>query len=605
MQITYLNGTRLKRALIAGSRRVSTFSEQLNTINVFPVADSDTGTNMAGTMQALVEGIRGNPEGDLSAVSQAAADAALTGAQGNSGTILSQFFYGLAEGIRGQSRITTESFSRIARRAVDYTYEALAEPKEGTILTVLRVWAERLVENSRKTADFAALFSESLDQAKEAVRNTRRKLPALRKAKVVDAGALGFVHLIEGIVQFIERGRIREIEQLSDPGTSETPSFGETAEALTFRYCTECIIEGRAIDHNDLRLRLASTGDSLIVAGSPTRTKVHVHTDNPEEVFQIAEDYGTPLHQKADDMQKQYAAAHAAHRDTALVVDSACDLPQEELEKSFVHLVSVKVLFGDKSYIDKVALTPEHYYQLLRSHAGLPATTSQPSPGDFARVFSFLTAHYRQVIYLGLSGTLSGTLASAHSALEHTNRPERVHILDSRMATVGTGIVARRIIEAIEEGKEFEKIQQLAEETVQRVRLLITIPSLEALLRSGRLGRTKGFIAKLLKLRPLLTLDAQGRIVKAAMVRGAEAGKETLIALIREALPDGATSDFAVGHVDAANTARWFRRQIEHYFKPAREIFITDASPALATHTGFGTVAVAYLLPGGRSGLST
>jgi fatty acid-binding protein DegV len=89
------------------------------------------------------------------------------------------------------------------------------------------------------------------------------------------------------------------------------------------------------------------------------------------------------------------------------------------------------------------------------------------------------------------------------------------------------------------------------------------------------------------------------------MVRGAEAGKETLIALIREALPDGATSDFAVGHVDAANTARWFRRQIEHYFKPAREIFITDASPALATHTGFGTVAVAYLLPGGRSGLST
>jgi hypothetical protein len=599
MQITYLDGTRLKRALIAGSRRIHSYRDQLNTINVFPVADSDTGTNMAGTMRALVEGIRGTAGLDLAAVSRTAADAALTGAQGNSGTILSQFFYGLAEGIGDHSRVSTASFSRIVRRAVEYTYEALSEPQEGTILTVLRVWAERLVEHSRKTADFAALFSETLGQAKEALRATRSKLPALRKAKVVDAGALGFVHLIEGIVEFIERGRIREIEGLAELDSNETPSIHEAAEELTFRYCTECIIEGSAIDHGDLRLRLAGSGDSLIVAGSPERTKLHVHTDSPEEVFRIAEEYGTLLHQKAEDMRKQYAVAHAAHGDAALVIDSACDLPPEELEKSYVHTVPMKVLFGEKSYIDKVALTSEHYYELLRSRTDQPATTSQPSPGDFARVFSFLTAHYRQVIYLGLSGALSGTIASARSALERIERPERVRIVDSRMATVGSGLAARRIIEAIEAGKDVEEIQKLAEETVERVRLLITIPSLEALLRSGRLSRSKGLLAKLLKLRPLLTLDARGRIVKAAMVRGAAAGRDRLVALLREALPDGAESDFAIGHVDASDTARWFSRQIERYFRPAREIFITDASPALATHTGFGTVAVAYLLPGG------
>ncbi len=600
MQITYLDGPRLKRALIAGSRRVYKYREQLNTINVFPVADSDTGTNMAGTMQAIVANIADGRKRSLTVVSKTAADAALTGARGNSGTILSQFFYGIAEGIEeieGKSRITTDVFSRIVRRAVDSTYNALAEPVEGTILTVLRVWADTIEEGSRKTGDFAALFSDSLEHAKEALRNTRRKLPALKRSKVVDAGALGFVHLVEGIVEFIERGKIRDIEQLADIGSDETPRISENAEEITFRYCTECIIEGEHIDHGDLRLRLAELGDSLIVAGSSARAKVHVHTDDPGAVFRIAEQQGTLRHQKADDMHKQYTAAHSPHAETALVIDSSCDLPEEFLEKSFVHMVPVKVIFGADSYIDKVALSPQQYYELLRTRRNETATTSQPAPGDFEKVFSFLTDHYRNIVYLGLSEALSGTIDSARSALERIPRREDVHLFDSRMATVGSGLIARRVIEALEAGRPFEKLPALIEDLVARTRLLIAIPSLDALLRSGRLGKTKGLVAKLLNLRPLLTLDARGRVVKAAMIRGADAGREKLIALLRRELGDGAVTDFAIGHVDAEETARWFKERIQRYFNPAREVYFTDASPALATHTGFGTAAVAYLIP--------
>jgi hypothetical protein len=341
-------------------------------------------------------------------------------------------------------------------------------------------------------------------------------------------------------------------------------------------------------------------GDSLIVAGSPERTKVHLHTDDPEEVFRIAGEYGVPHGQKVDDMHKQYTAAHAEHAETALVIDSACDLPPSYLAKSFLHMVPVKVIFGERSYIDKVALSPGHYYRLLRTHRDGPATTSQPSPGDFAKLFSFLTEHYRQVIYLGLSGALSGTISAAENARERLERKTAVHIFDTRMATVGAGLVARRAAEAIEAGKSFGEITALINDTVARVRLLITIPSLEALLRSGRLSRTKSIIARLLKLRPLLTLDARGRVVRNAMVRGAEAGKEKIISLLRRQLGPGGRSDFAIGHVDSYIAAQWFRERIRALFSPQGEVFILDASPALATHTGFGTVAVAYLEPRGE-----
>lgn len=597
MQITYLDGSRLKRALIAASRQVHKYREQLNTINVFPVADSDTGTNMSGTLKSLTGGLIRCADRSLPAVSKAAADSALTGARGNSGTILSQFFYGIAAEIQDRSRIDARAFSEIARKAVDYTYKALSEPVEGTILTVMRVWSEKMLEVSRKTEDFAELFSESLTYAKEALQDTRRLLPILRKAKVVDAGALGFVHMVEGIVHFIERGKIREVEQVSDLDLNETPHITSVKEEINFRYCTECIIEGENIDHGSLRIELAALGDSLIVAGSPSRAKVHIHADNPEEAFRIAERYGTLTEQKADDMHKQYAAAHTPHSEIALVVDSTCDIPPELLEKSFVHIVPVKVLFGEESYLDKVALTPQHFYELLRTRTGPPGTTSQPAPGDFEKTFAFLTDHYRQVIYLSIAGALSGTLKSARTALERLEKRDAVHIFDSRSLTIGSGLIARRVIEAVERGDGIAEISNMIADLTERTRILITIPSLDALIRSGRIGRAGGLIARLLKLRPLLTLDAQGRVVKAAMVRGDAAGKAKIIAMLRERLGDGARTDFAAAHVDSPDTAAWFKTEIERYFKPDREVYFLDASPALALHTGFGTAAVAYLEP--------
>jgi DegV family protein with EDD domain len=233
----------------------------------------------------------------------------------------------------------------------------------------------------------------------------------------------------------------------------------------------------------------------------------------------------------------------------------------------------------------------------VRIDSEVVGTTSQPAPADFERVFSFLGKHYRHVLYLSLAGGLSGTIKSAESALERLEHRDSVHIIDSKNVTIGAGLIARRAAEVIEKGKGIEEVKQLVRDLVERTRLLITIPHLEALMRSGRLGRTKGFIARMFKLRPLLTLDSQGKVVKAAMTRGPEAGREKLITMLQRRLGNEVSDDFAIAHVDNPGTALWFKEQIEQFFKPSREVFILDASPALALHTGFGTSAVAYIAP--------
>lgn len=597
MQITYLDGKRMRRALIAGARQLIKYKDQLNKINVFPVADNDTGTNLAGTMTSMIGGISMNNEQDVSVISRLAADSALTGAQGNSGTILSQFIYGLAEGVKDYSRINARNFSNIVRNAVDHTYAAISSPAEGTILTVLRAWSEKLSELSHKTGDFARLLSDSLVEAKKALKETCKKLPSLRKAKVVDAGAQGFVHIIEGIVAFIQKGTIRDVEQALVFDEIEESAGIDVEETITFRFCTECIVEGSAIDHTALRLRLEALGDSLIIAGSSSRTKIHIHSDHPEKVFQILEEYGSLTRQKVDNMEKQYRAAHDEHTDTALVLDSSCDIPADLLDKSFVHLIPIKVLFGEQSYLDKVALSPERYYELLRAPSDKPGTTSQPAPGEFGRTFSFLASHYKDVIYLGLTEALSGTIASARSALEQVAGRDAVQIINTKSVSIGTGLIARRVIEWIEQGRSLSFIQEGIQSLINRVRLLIAIPDLSALLRSGRLGKTKGFIAQLLNLRPLLTLDGQGRIAKIAMARGEAACKYKIIRLMQDKLAEGTKTDFAIAHVDSPDLAEWYKAKIEEHFSSAREIFMLDAAPALATHTGFGSSIVAYLAP--------
>ena len=334
MQITYMNGKRLKLALLAGARRLGENVAFLNRINVFPVPDGDTGTNMAGTVQAMAAALSASPGASLAETARTAADSALMGAKGNSGAILAQFFQGLAEELERDVRVSTRSFADAVGKAVTRTYGALSKPREGTLLTVLKDWGHAVRRVSERTDDFLELLKTTLHDARASLERTRDMLPELKKAGVVDAGALGWIHILEGIVHYITHGRLREFRDIPPEGFAE--SFDEShsdsplyeSEPSAFRFCTECLLEGPSLDLAVLRDRLSELGDSVVVAGSDRKAKIHVHTDAPARAFRMLEGFGTVTSQKADDMEIQRRLAAAPPR-CAVLVDSACDLPEE------------------------------------------------------------------------------------------------------------------------------------------------------------------------------------------------------------------------------------------------------------------------------------
>ncbi|MFZ2330521.1 MAG: DAK2 domain-containing protein, partial [Atribacterota bacterium] len=189
IQIKYINGIRFKRFIMTSAKRIEQNKNHLNEINVFPVADGDTGTNLAVTMNNIVEEVQDFCQNSFDLTIQRIAKSALKGARGNSGAILAQFFQGLAEATRGMSRLTTVAFSQAALKAAEQANMAIAEPCEGTIITVMKDWANHINKLAHKTPDFVELFKNSLARAKKSLLETPEKLAILKQAGVVDAGA--------------------------------------------------------------------------------------------------------------------------------------------------------------------------------------------------------------------------------------------------------------------------------------------------------------------------------------------------------------------------------------------------------------------------------
>ncbi len=383
-KISYLNGHRFRLAVIAAARELIANQDYLNKINVFPVPDGDTGTNMASTLHTIIVALRSSDQPDIDMMSQTISESALEGARGNSGVILAQFFYGLAMELEGKKDVETKEFAVAVENARQQSYSAMAEPKEGTILSVISEFSTCWQELSETEDDYAVIMAEAQTRCQAELERSPYKLKVLGKAKVVDAGAQGFVNMLEGINQFIHGGKVKEV--VTDFLDILSPLRKEVDVAfdpdVKYRYCTECITDGEAFDREEIRERLQPLGDSLILAGSLKRLKLHIHTDDPEKVFEILGEYGTVRHKKADDMKKQ-VKSRIKQNGIAIVVDSTSDLTDELLQENNIHVVPVRLAFGNQSYIDQVTITSSQFYTKLKAADELPKT-SQPAPRDFA-----------------------------------------------------------------------------------------------------------------------------------------------------------------------------------------------------------------------------
>jgi DegV family protein with EDD domain len=589
MKIKYLDGKRFNRGIRAGAQMVYDNQDYLNDINVFPVPDADTGANMASTLKTVIDELDDNCE-SLGSISRSIADSALKGARGNSGVILAQFLHGLSNGLDKCVKITTEQFGKAVRSAREAAYEALSHPKEGTILTVIHDWAENIYQNRKKHLDFSELLHHGLEAAKRSLEDTRLKLESLRQANVVDSGAQGFVFILEGITDFLKRGRLRSMPQAVKIDPIKTVAHTVLGpQDIKFRYCTECLIEGQRIDQKKLRQRIEKYGDSVVVAGSEHRARLHIHSNQPAAVFAIARRYGELLQQKAEDMLMQYRVAHNPHSRIALVVDSACDLTQEFLDKHQIHVVPVRVSFGNSTYIDKVTITPEYFYNMLLTEKQHPKT-SQPPPADFRNLYAFLLSHYESIISIHLPEAASGTYQNAVAAAQEFP-DKKISVIDGKSLSVGFGFIAEKAAALITNGKTHDEVVQDVTDYTKHTQVFVSIPSLKYLVRGGRVSHAKGFLAKILNIKPILNLDSRGMPQHYAKCFSDRGAVKKMLRLVFNFVQDKQLVRFAVAHANDIEKANYLVTQLRNKFGEI-PIAILPASPVLGAHAGNGAAAI-------------
>ena len=596
IQIKYLNGIRFKRFIIHSAQRINQTEQYLNDINVFPVADGDTGTNMAATMNSIVKDIKKCKESSFSRISSIIADSALTGARGNSGAILAQFFQGLAEATKDKVRLSTETFAQAATKAAEQARNAISNPQEGTIITVMKDWANHLTEHAPNTPDFVELFKKALSKAKDSLAQTPDKLLILKKAGVVDAGAQGFVNILEGIVNFIEYGKIKSLKVIAST-TKKMSSFNleKVNSEINFQFCTECLLEGIDVDLKTIKQRLSFLGDSLIIAGSKNKAHIHIHTDKPEDVFAELSEFGTIVKTKVDDMHKQHTKIKldTQIKSIGLVTDSTCDLPPEIIKKYNIQVVPIVIQVGEKSYLDQIEIKPKDFCYLLQT-SNQKISTSQPPPAFFTEIYNKIAAKYESIISLHISEKLSGTIQGARMGCKDREYSNKIHIVDSKTSSVALGLLVAKAAELIQGRCKLEEIIDRLKIAADNVKIFISIPTLKYLMRSGRLNKTKGLLGTLLNLKPILTVNSDGNIVEAAKVIGQKRVVHKTLDLAIKFAKSVKNPRFGIAHVSAPELAQWYGYKIRNVFNSSK-VMISEASPALSVHIGIGGAAIAVL----------
>jgi len=328
MQTSLANGQTLKEMFTAGTAWLEKNVSGINAINVFPVPDGDTGTNMLLTMHSAIGEAKQNTDNTASSIAKSIAHGALMGARGNSGVILSQFWRGIAKGLEGKSSFNGKDFALALVEASQAAYEGIVHPIEGTMLTVLRDAARAAKETTKTNSESLLSAMESATaEAKDSVARTPDLLPVLREAGVVDAGGQGLYILLDGALHFLNK-KTDELQyqepELIATSPPLTPKLTPMTEIETpYGYCIEFLLEGQKLNTGNVGKKLRRKGQSVIVAGNSSMLKIHIHSLNPGEVLDYATHLGT-LHQiKIDNMDDQYAEFIKAQKERAPKISTA------------------------------------------------------------------------------------------------------------------------------------------------------------------------------------------------------------------------------------------------------------------------------------------
>jgi uncharacterized protein len=598
METVNINGEVLYYAFLAGVVQVEKQKELLNKTNVFPIADGDTGTNLIATMKAVIN--QTIVENSVKATINSMADAALEGARGNSGIIFAQFINGINEAIKDTSVLTIDTFAEALKKAVPYAYKAILHPVEGTMITVIREWVNAVDRMKDVSKSFEEIIINTLEDAKKSLANTPNILTILKKHSVVDSGANGFVSFLEGIVNFLKDKSIIKLNQrreeiaIGKEIVLEEPTYSLTAD-ITYRYCTEALITGDNLDSDEIKSLLMHLGDSLIVAGTKRKLKIHMHTNKPDELFCILRKKNKILQQKVDDMKKQFEVIYKRRYKTAIVTDSIADLPSELIDEYQIQVIPLNLIIEESTYLDKITIKPDTFYALIDNLKEYP-TSSQPTLKSVVDLFSFLTGHYESIISIIVSKEMSGTFNVVEKAAEKfILQGKKITVINSRLNSGAEGLLVLEAVKELEKGKDHEEVVKTIEERIKKTKILVSVNTFKYMVKGGRVSPLKGLAGTILNLKPIISIDENGKGIAFGKAFSAKSNLNKIVKLVKKANEESKISSYAIVHANALTKAEKLGLELTEAIGQAPR-YVTEISPIVGLNAGIGSIAVSYIV---------
>lgn len=585
-------------ALLRGASMVERKKDELNRINGFPVPDRDTGSNLAYLMKQLRRQLPCSANFDE--LLPTLCEAALMGARGNSGAIFSQYFSGFREAASGLTENIREALplhglAAMFQEGYASAFRSIQNPREGTILTAMRSFSDAFHGLVAQGGDLARAGEAALRRLKQTVEESIHVLPQQRALRAPDAGAMAFLYFIEGFLYAL-LGLEDAQTEAEGPLFFELPPAEaeghEVPENSAFRYCTEVMLtlrDGAPIG-DDMKQKLAALGDSMVITQAGSLARVHLHTNEPARAADLLESLGTLGEIKADDMRMQQALSRSHPGKAALVIDSVADVPEELLGPD-VYMLPMNLLAQGVSWQDKRSISLDR----VRRMAG-KLSSSQLNPEEVRRFLDPIVQRYEEVLVLTVSSRMSG-LHERFGEYVRQDGSGKVRLVDTRTNSGAEGLLALHASRRLQQGARTEELAAELEDLRGRVKIFVSLPSLKAMVASGRLKENVGKVLQAIGFLPLVTVNREGE----GTVTGLSFSRARSDRLLLDKLEKGRVKEYAVIHANDLPRARAAAVALEERlgFAPS---YICEISSVVANFSGEGSWAVAFLEHGPHKG---
>lgn len=589
----YLTQKELKEILLKSYEKIERKKEEINKINVFPVPDQDTGTNLAKTLFGIKEAIEKKEFTNVEEIARAALEGALISAQGNAGVIFIGFLAGFLPKLNKNpidAKKLAEAFKEGRKRA----WKSILNPKQGTILDVIDAATETLKDEAEKEKNIIKIFEKMIARAKEALLATREKMEILKKANVVDAGGLGFLMILESYLEALE-GEKKEIKK-EEPSSEKVKKF---IQILANRYEVMALILNPKLEEEEIREKLKKMGDSIDIVKIGEKMKIHIHTDEPDEVKEFLRKTGKIETLKIEDMTKEITGQPSLREiSIGIVTDDIASISSKILERYQIELAQTKFEWPEMEKLEG-----ENIYQKIKKayEIGIETRprTSQAMPRDYLDAFKKQLQKFDKVLCFTLSSKLSGCYNSAIQAREMLSEKEkeRVFILDTSTGAAGQGLLILRAIEMIQEKMEVEEIMEKFKKLIKKTHLYLIFADPKGVEFIGRITKSQAnWIRRMKKLRlqPILEIK-DGILAKGGIVFAKDESEALLKKFLKDSKKErkmGKKIRAIINHADNLAGAENLKDLLKNF--GVEVSFVSEGPLILSAVTGPGTLFLGW-----------